>query len=318
MNTLLSVSNLSKSFATRHGKLRAVDSVSFTVARGETVALVGESGCGKSTVAMALLNLLTPDHGDIHFASDPATAARRHDIRSLDVGIVFQNPYSSLDPKMRIIDIVGEALRVQQGLKGDALRDRVVENLENVGLDGRHLKRFPHEFSGGQRQRIAIARALTVDPELLVLDEPTSSLDVSVQAQVLNLLKRLQRDKGLSYLFITHNLATAQFMADRVLVMYLGKIVEAGPVTSVFEEPDHPYTRALLDSVPSLDPASRGAIKVIPGDVPSPLNLPAGCAFRSRCEHVLEQCGRERPRLVEAEHGHFHACFNPLASRVLQ
>ena len=315
MNALLSISDLTKSFKTRAGTVRAVDQVSFEIEEGETLALVGESGCGKSTIALALLHLIDADSGEILFdgiAVDKARGAIKRRLRQR-LSIVFQNPYSSLNPKMRIKDIVGEPLRTNAGLKGWPLRTRVEQHLRDVGLGPEHMGRFPHEFSGGQRQRIAIARALALEPKLLVLDEPTAALDVSVQAQVLNLLRGLQDRLGLSFLFISHSLATVEYIADRVLVMYLGRIVESGPVEEVFARPSHPYTRALLDSVPSKDPRRRGQFRPLQGEVPSPLNRPPGCAFAPRCTRAVDQCMAQSPGLSEWTEGRRVACIRPLS-----
>jgi peptide/nickel transport system ATP-binding protein/oligopeptide transport system ATP-binding protein len=316
MKPLLSVEHLTKHFPTRHGVIRAVDDVSFTVAPGETLALVGESGCGKTTVALSLLRLLRPDSGRVSFegvdlegGTDKAEKAWRQRL-----SIVFQNPYSSLDPRMRIRNIVGEPLITAYGLRGRALTERVVRHLDEVGLGAEHLSRFPHEFSGGQRQRIAIARALALEPKLLILDEPTAALDVSVQAQVLNLLQGLQKSLGLSYLFISHNLATVENIADRVLVMYLGRVVEEGPVDQAFAAPCHPYTRGLLDSVPSTDPRLRGRLQPVSGESPSALNPPPGCAFSPRCARAGEECRGTPPPLMAAGPGRSHACLHPLSS----
>ncbi len=314
MTELLSVQNLTKHFATRHGVVRAVEDVSFTVASGETVALVGESGCGKTTVALSLLRLIRPDSGFVRFeGADLEGTSDRSALKWRQrLSIVFQNPYSSLDPRMRIRDIVGEPLVTAYGLKGKALTERVLRHLTEVGLGSEHLARFPHEFSGGQRQRIAIARALALEPKLLILDEPTAALDVSIQAQVLNLLQVLQKRLGLSYLFISHNLATVENIADRVLVMYLGRMVEEGPVEQVFASPRHPYTRGLLDSVPSIDPKLRGRLKPVTGELPSALNPPPGCAFAPRCAWAGEECRAAPPHLMPAGPGRAHACLHPL------
>jgi oligopeptide/dipeptide ABC transporter ATP-binding protein len=313
VSALLSVENLTKRFHTRHGLVRAVEDVSFKVGTGETVALVGESGCGKTTVALSLLSLVQPDSGRVTFEGAELAAAGRDELAWRQrLSIVFQNPYSSLDPRMRVRDIVGEPLVTAYRLRGRALTERVVARLEEVGLEAEHLTRFPHEFSGGQRQRIAIARALALEPKLLILDEPTAALDVSVQAQVLNLLQELQKRLQLSYLFISHNLATVESIADRVLVMYLGRLVEEGPVGEVFAAPRHPYTRGLLDSVPSIDPRLRGRLKPVTGELPSPLNPPPGCAFAPRCNWAGEDCRRALPQLAEAGPGRTHACLHPL------
>jgi peptide/nickel transport system ATP-binding protein/oligopeptide transport system ATP-binding protein len=314
MTTLLSVEHLTKQFPTRHGIVRAVEDVSFRVASGETLALVGESGCGKTTVALSLLRLIRPDGGRVSFegvdlggGTDKAEKAWRQRL-----SIVFQNPYSSLDPRMRIRNIVGEPLVTAYGLRGRALTERVAKHLDEVGLGAEHLTRFPHEFSGGQRQRIAIARALALEPKLLILDEPTAALDVSVQAQVLNLLQGLQKNLGLSYLFISHNLATVENIADRVVVMYMGRVVEEGPVEQVFAAPHHPYTRGLLDSVPSTDPRLRGRLQPVRGEIPSALNPPPGCAFAPRCPRAGAECRQVPPPLMAAGPGRSHACLHPL------
>jgi peptide/nickel transport system ATP-binding protein/oligopeptide transport system ATP-binding protein len=314
MTDLLVVENLTKRFATRHGVVRAVEDVSFAVASGETVALVGESGCGKTTVALSLLRLIRPDSGRVRFEGAVLDGASdRSEMRWRQrLSIVFQNPYSSLDPRMRIRDIVGEPLVTAYRLKGRALTEKVLGHLSEVGLGPEHLTRFPHEFSGGQRQRIAIARALALEPKLLILDEPTAALDVSIQAQVLNLLQELQKRRGLSYLFISHNLATIESIADRVLVMYLGRVVEQGPVDRVFAGPHHPYTRALLDSVPSIDPGQRHRLRPVTGEVPSALNPPPGCAFAPRCARASVECRAAPPPLISAGPARAHACLHPL------
>ncbi len=314
MTALLSVEKLSKNYASRHGPVRAVDDVSFSVAAGETLALVGESGCGKSTIALSLVRLIEPDGGEIKFdniAVAPGDRSAIHIMRQ-DLGIVFQNPYSSLNPKMKVRDIVGEPLRTVLGLRGSELNERVEGHLRQVGLGQEHMNRYPHEFSGGQRQRIAISRAIALKPRLLILDEPTAALDVSIQAQVLNLLIDLQEQLGLAYIFISHNLATVDYIAQRVMVMYLGRIVEAGPVDDVFAAPRHPYTRALIDSIPNLNPRRRKQLLPLAGDVPSPVNLPPGCAFEPRCANRTGLCAAVRPELMPAANHRSLACFNPL------
>ncbi len=315
MKALLEVRNLGKTFPSGGGRVVAVDDVSFDVMPGQTVGLVGESGCGKSTVAHTLLRLVDHDAGEVFFENrniDNLPAAEQRKLRHR-LSIVFQNPYASLNPRMRILDIVGEPLRTAFGLKGKALRARVTRQLAAVGLGEEHLRRFPHEFSGGQRQRIAIARALALEPRLLILDEPTAALDVSVQAQVLNLLRDLQTDYGLSYLFISHNLATVEYLADEVLVMYLGRIVEAGPVEQVFSSPRHPYTRALLDSIPSPNPALRDQLRSLGGDIPSPLSLAPGCAFAPRCPRAVDDCRSRRPVLTAGDTLVSVSCLRPLS-----
>ena len=306
---LLSVNQLHKTFATRDGLTTAIDHISLEVQVGETVALVGESGCGKSTVAATLLGLLAADSGQILVEGRPLPTDARARGRSLSM--VFQNPYASLNPKMTIKAIVAEPLKVAFGLRGSALHARILTLLGNVGMGEEHMERYPHEFSGGQLQRIAIARALALESKLLILDEPTAALDVSVQAQVLQLLKTLQTDNGLSYLFISHDLATVEYLAQQVLVMYLGRIVEAGPVEQVFGRPRHPYTRALLNSVPSIDPERRDQLQILSGEIPSPLNRPAGCHFAPRCPRASERCRREVPAET-LDHGHRFSCHHPL------
>ena len=312
--SLLSVRNLSKRYRTRHGVIRAVDDVSFDIESGETVALVGESGCGKSTVALALLRLIDHDGGTVHFDDTDIdrVSGRAQDVLRRELSIVFQNPYSSLNPRMRVRDIVGEPIRTAYEVDRKETEERVVRHLRDVGLGPEHLRRYPHEFSGGQRQRIAIARALALEPALLILDEPTAALDVSVQAQVLNLLRELQARHALSYLYISHNLATVECMADRVLVMYLGRIVETGRVESVFSSPRHPYTRALLDSIPLPDPKLRHRLNPLGGEVPSPLHPPPGCAFAPRCARATETCRTMVPMLQFLDAARSSACHHPL------
>jgi len=320
MSALLEVRNLGKTYPTRRGVVQAVSDVSFDVEAGETLALVGESGCGKTTVALTLLRLLQHDAGEVYFDGrnlDALSTTDRQGVRR-NLSIVFQNPYSSLDPRMRIRDIVGEPLRTVYRLRGHELTERVARHLESVGLAREHLSRYPHEFSGGQRQRIAIARALALEPRLLVLDEPTSALDVSVQAQVLNLLRSLQQRLNLSYLFISHNLAVVEQMADRVLVMYLGRIVETGPVADIFERPAHPYTRALLDSIPSVDPSRRDRLKPISGEIPSALVHHPGCPFAPRCPRADDLCRTAMPPLDGQPDRRRAACFHPLTQETTQ
>jgi oligopeptide/dipeptide ABC transporter ATP-binding protein len=317
-NALISVEHLQKQFSTKHGMVTAVDDVSFTVDSAETVALVGESGCGKGTIAMMLLGLLNSDAGRVIVNGIEIGSNKKYLQKSLgrELGIVFQNPYSSLNPKMRIRSIIAEPLKTAFGLRGKPLHSQVEELLGEVGLGREHIKRYPHELSGGQRQRIAIARALALKPKLLILDEPTAALDVSVQAQVLKLLKDLQAELGLSYLFISHDLATVEYLSKRVMVMYLGRIVESASVGAIFTEPKHPYTRALLDSVPSIDPAKRDQLRTLSGEIPSPLNRPVGCAFAPRCRHADQKCRSKPPQLQSNGVDHHVACFHPLFSGV--
>ncbi len=313
MNTVLSVKNLRKQFGGKNGVVTAVDNVSFDIEKTQSLALVGESGCGKSTIASAILRLIKFEGGEIIYRGKSVAGMSSGDLRKYrsQVSIVFQNPYSSLNPKMKIKNIVAEPLNVCYGLSGKKLLDKVELYLNQVGLGAEHMGRYPHQFSGGQRQRIAIARALALEPKLLVLDEPTAALDVSVQAQVLNLLQDLKSRMGLSYLFISHNLATVEYIADEVMVMYLGKIVERGSVESIFSNPKHPYTRALLDSVPSIDPARRDQLRILKGELPDPLNLPRGCRFYSRCEQSTHRCKESQPDLQVINSTDAFACHNP-------
>ena len=291
--------NLKKYFHTDSGLVRAVDDVSFRIDSGETVGLVGESGCGKSTIGRTILKLVEPSGGKLFFEGRNIFDIDRSERRAMrrEMGIVFQNPYSSLNPRMNVLQIVGEPLKTHEKINGAQLRKKVLELLEQVGLKPEHLNRFPHQFSGGQRQRIAIARSLALDPKFLVLDEPTSALDVSVQAQVLNLIRNLQQRKNLTYLFITHDLHVVKHIADRILVMYLGKLVETGPVEPVFEQPMHPYTQALLTAIPIADPATRRKHDLLEGDVPSPINPPVGCRFHTRCPVAESICREKEPEL---------------------
>jgi peptide/nickel transport system ATP-binding protein len=276
-------------------RLRAVDDVSFRVPRGTTLSLVGESGCGKSTVARLAVGLLTPGAGEIRFEGQALSAVRSQAAMRRRMNMIFQDPYASLNPRWHVRDIVAEPLRAF-GLARDAgaLRQRVAALLEQVGLAAPDGEKYPHEFSGGQRQRISIARALSSEPEFLVCDEPTSALDVSVQAQILNLMKALQARLGLTYLFISHNLAVVRHMSDRLGVMYLGRIVELGPAETVFRTPRHPYTRLLLDAIPDLTHIGRSRTPV-GGEVPSPIDPPAGCAFHPRCPLANARCRAEKP-----------------------
>ncbi len=281
--------------------VHAVDGVSFRIERGTTLAMVGESGCGKSTVARLLVGLYPPTRGDVRFDGQATDATRDpRELRTLRrrMQMIFQDPYASLNPRWKVLDIVGEPLR-EHGLVRDieTLRQRVAELLLQVGLAAADREKFPHQFSGGQRQRISIARALATEPEFLVCDEPTSALDVSVQAQVLNIMKDLQRSRGLTYLFISHNLAVVRHVADRVGVMYLGRLVEIADKKALFRQPLHPYTRMLLDAIPDIHMSGRSRTPV-QGEVPNPLNPPTGCAFHPRCPHANARCASERPALT--------------------
>ncbi len=275
--------------------LRAVDAISFAIARGTTLSLVGESGCGKSTVARLAVGLYTPTSGDMRFEGVDLSAARAHPTLRRRMNMIFQDPYASLNPRWRVRDIVAEPIRAFGILRGAGdISDRVGQLLTQVNLTPRDGEKFPHEFSGGQRQRISIARALASEPEFLVADEPTSALDVSVQAQILNLLRDLQQRMGLTYLFISHNLAVVRHMSDQLGVMYLGRIVEIGPGEDVFQRPQHPYTRLLLDAIPDLSMTGK-ARAVVGGEVPSPIDPPSGCPFHPRCPLVRDRCRVDRP-----------------------
>jgi oligopeptide/dipeptide ABC transporter ATP-binding protein len=325
---ILRIENLYKHFPIRSGLFRrevgrvhAVDGLDLNLVAGETLGLVGESGCGKSTLARTIIKLLEPTSGRIIFNGRDITDFSRRQMREVrrEMQIVFQDPYASLNPRMTVREIVAEPLRIHGQYRGKQGRARVNELLRTVGLSPEHGNRFPHEFSGGQRQRIGFARALALNPQMLVLDEPVSALDVSIRAQVVNLLESLQREFGLTYIFVAHDLSLIRHVADRVAVMYLGKIVEIGTRRQVYEEPTHPYTQALLSAVPIEDPGLRGKREriVLTGDVPSPANPPSGCRFRTRCWKAQPICAEEEPPLIDRGHGHPSAChfaelLNPL------
>ncbi len=323
-DALVVVRGLRKHFPIRRGffgrpvgAVRAVDGVTFAVRRGETLGLVGESGSGKTTTGRTLLRLIEPSGGEVRFDGAPVFDLEREALRQVRrrAQIVFQDPYGSLNPRMTVGDTLREVLRVHRLARGRAADARVEELLRTVGLAPEHAARYPHEFSGGQRQRIGIARALSVAPEFIVCDEPVSALDVSVQAQVLNLLQDLQARLGLAYLFIAHDLSVVEHVSDRIAVMYLGRIVELGDAAEVVARPRHPYTRALLSAVPVADPAAAGERIVLPGDVPSPAAPPSGCPFHPRCPHPLKDadCAAIVPPLAEKAPRHFAACIKEAA-----
>ncbi len=317
MAPLLEVRNLAKSFTVAPGmlggkerRLQAVDDVSFTVEEGETLGLVGESGCGKSTTGRLILRLIEADHGDVLFRGQELLHLNNRQMRPLRRGMqmIFQDPYASLNPRMRIGEIVGEPLKIHGIAKGAALKDEVVRLLATVGLTAEHYHRYPHEFSGGQRQRVGIARALAVRPSLIIADEPVSALDLSIQAQVVNLMQDIQKEFGLTYVFIAHDLSVIEHISDRVAVMYLGRIVELASSESLYRAPRHPYSEALLNAVPIPDPSRKSGRVPLKGEVPSPINPPSGCHFHPRCPYAREICGKERPPLEDQGGGHLAAC----------
>lgn len=327
---ILQVRGLMKHFPIRDGLLRrttghvrAVDGVDLDLHERETLGLVGESGCGKSTLAKLLLLLERPTEGEIRYRGQDIVAMSRKELLEFrrQVQVIFQDPYSSLNPRMTVSEIIGEGWRIHAGLvPRERWDDRVRELMERVGLDPDFATRYPHQFSGGQRQRIGIARALAMEPEIIVCDEPVSALDVSIQAQVVNLLRDLQRDLGLSLIFIAHDLSVVRYISDRVAVMYLGRIAEIGDQDDIYERALHPYTQALLSSVPDPDPALRGRTDriLLTGDLPSPSNPPSGCRFRTRCRLAVERCSSEVPELEQHDPGHLSAChFSALRTDVV-
>jgi oligopeptide transport system ATP-binding protein len=321
---LLEVTNLVKHFPIKSGividrqvgAVQAVDDVSFAVGAGETLGLVGESGCGKSTLARSILQLIRPTSGSVRFRGTELTDLGRRQLRPLrrEMQMIFQDPYASLNPRKRVGQIVGDPLKLHGIAAGDELKRRVQELLERVGLSAEHYNRFPHEFSGGQRQRIGVARALALEPKMIIADEPVSALDVSIQAQIINLLEDLQDEFELTYVFVAHDLGVVRHVSDRIAVMYLGKIVEIGPAEDVYSNPIHPYTVSLLSAVPIPDPRLNQAREqvVLEGDVPSPANPPEACRFHTRCPRATEICAEVEPQLVDYGRGHWAACHHPV------
>ncbi|WP_243398470.1 oligopeptide/dipeptide ABC transporter ATP-binding protein [Deinococcus koreensis] len=317
-DTLLDVQHLEKYFPIRGGLLsrivanvKAVNDISFTVNRGEVVGLVGESGSGKTTAGRAILRLIEPTGGQVIFNGTDITKLSKGQMRDYrrEMQIIFQDPFASLNPRMTVSDIIGEAMQIHNLHPGKGRIDRIAELLQRVGLRPEHMRRYPHEFSGGQRQRIGIARALAVDPTFIVADEPVSALDVSIQAQVVNLMQDLQEELGLTVLFIAHDLHVVEYICDRMIVMYLGRIMEIAPSNELNNNPKHPYTEALLSAAPVPDPTIKRQRIILEGDIPSPINPPSGCVFRTRCRYAIAECANVVPELREVSPGHFKACI---------
>ncbi|WP_432363937.1 ABC transporter ATP-binding protein [Sporosarcina sp. UB5] len=313
---LLSVQGLKKHFEIGEKQLlKAVDGIDFTVVEGETLGIVGESGCGKSTTGNLLINLLEKTEGKIILNGKDMDSLTKEEVRNsrADIQMIFQDPFSSLNPRMRVVDIIGEPLKTHTKMKKSEIQEEVFKLMDAVGLDRSYGKRYPHEFSGGQRQRIGIARAIALRPKLIICDEPVSALDVSIQAQVLNLLIELQKEFNLTFIFIAHGLPAVKYISDRIAVMYLGKIVEITTKDQLFERPMHPYTVSLVSAVPLPDPHRRDRERVIlEGDIPSNVDIPSGCRFRTRCPYAEKKCELIEPELIEMEDGHFAACHFPL------
>ena len=315
---LLDVKGLKKYFPIRGGvfsrvvaNVKAVEDVSFSIKRGEVVGLVGESGSGKTTVGRSILRLIEPTEGEIYFNGTDVAKLPKSKMREYrkEMQIIFQDPFASLNPRMSVGDIIGEAMTIHNLARGKAKQEKVADLLERVGLSAGHMRRYPHEFSGGQRQRIGIARALAVDPQFIVADEPVSALDVSIQAQVVNLLQDLKDELGLTLLFIAHDLGVVEYISDKVVVMYLGRVMEIAPAKELYRNPVHPYTEALLSAVPIPDPTVSRERIILQGDIPSPINPPSGCVFRTRCPLAIDDCAHVVPPLEEVSPGHFKACI---------
>ena len=313
MSSLIDVRDLVKHFPIDDSDdvVKAVDGISFDIREGETLGLVGESGCGKSTVGRCIIRLHEPTSGEVVFEGKNIIGLPDRDMQALrrEMQIIFQDPYASLNPRLSILSIVSEPLKIHGVSSKQERHDRVADLLSKVGLDPKYMHRYPHEFSGGQRQRIGIARALALNPKLIICDEPVSALDVSVQAQVVNLLQDLQQEFGLTYLFISHGLAVVEHISNRVAVMYLGKIVEIADSVELYKNPLHPYTKALLSAIPVPDPKQKRERIVLKGDVPTPINPPSGCRFRTRCPFAIEDCAAVLPELADYGNGHMAACI---------
>ncbi|OYD07201.1 ABC transporter ATP-binding protein [Paludifilum halophilum] len=310
---ILELDQVKKHFTMGRGQVvQAVDNISFHVYRGETLGLVGESGCGKSTVGRTIIRLYEATDGEIKFKGQSTRDLKGEKLKQFnrEMQMIFQDPYASLNPRMTVGDIIAEGLDIHKMAKGQERREKVIDLLKTVGLNEEHADRFPHEFSGGQRQRIGIARALAVDPDFIIADEPISALDVSIQAQVVNLMKKLQREKGLTYLFIAHDLSMVKYISDRIGVMYLGNLVELAESQELYDNPLHPYTEALLSAVPIPDPDSKesGERIILKGDVPSPIDPPSGCRFRTRCPKAMDVCAQEAPKWREVRPLHWVSC----------
>lgn len=316
-DVILKVENMKKIFYVKNkrllkkpSELKAVNDVSFDVYEGETLGVIGESGCGKSTLGKAIIQLSKATSGNIIYQGNDITHLDKKGLKKMrrDIQMIFQDPYSSLDPRKTILDLIKEPMIVHNIGTEKERNDKVKELLEEVGLNAMHSTRYPHEFSGGQRQRINVARALALNPKIIVCDEPVSALDVSVQAQVLNMMKRLQKKYNLTYIFISHDLGVVKYISDRIVIMYLGKIVEIGDVKKIYENPKHPYTEALFSAIPPESPFEKNEKIVLKGDIPSPLNLPSGCALSTRCQKCIDKCNDEQPILKEIESNHFVSC----------
>ena len=307
---ILEVKNLKKYFKTHKGNVHAVDNVSFTLERGKTLGIVGESGCGKSTTARTIIKLIEPKSGKIVFDGRDITRLKPQEMRPIrrEMQMIFQDPYASLNPRMTVSDIIGEPLDIYHLYEGKERQERIYELLNTVGLGKDHASRYPHEFSGGQRQRIGIARAIALQPKLIICDEPVSALDVSIQAKIINLLNELQEKMGIAYIFISHDLSVVKHIADRVGVMYLGNMMEMADTESLYAKPLHPYTQALFSAIPRIGKERIEDKQILGGDVPSPANPPKGCRFCTRCPKVMDICKTERPDFKEVEPGHFCAC----------